>query len=254
MTNIQKLIKTELDVRKKKNPHFSLRSFAQRLEVSPAQLSQILNGKRPVTLKFIQNLVTRLDFSPTEAKTVLDQFVKDKGLKTNNDSKIDSKKQLNEEVFKLISEWYHLGILSLTKIKDAKADPRWVSSQLGISITEASQALTRLQKLGLIAVKPSFKQIAEPFEISSDIPSEAIRRYHKQNLNLAHDKIESIPNHLRDFQSITIPIHTSQIQKFKKLINDMLDLSLEISQKNNPDQVYNLNVQFFPITKIITKK
>jgi hypothetical protein len=33
-----------------------------------------------------------------------------------------------------------------------------------------------------------------------------------------------------------------------------LDLSLEISQKNNPDQVYNLNVQFFPITKITQKK
>ena len=37
-----------LEERKVRNPKYSLRAFAQHLDLSPAQLSLILSGKRPV--------------------------------------------------------------------------------------------------------------------------------------------------------------------------------------------------------------
>ena len=43
---LQKTLRERLDVLKTKNTSFSLRAFARLLDVSPASLSEFLNGKR----------------------------------------------------------------------------------------------------------------------------------------------------------------------------------------------------------------
>ena len=48
---LRPFLKMELDSRIKKNPSYSLRSFAKSLNISHAALSQILNGKRNLTKK-----------------------------------------------------------------------------------------------------------------------------------------------------------------------------------------------------------
>lgn len=247
MGSVQEIIQTEFETRKKKNPHFSLRSFARRLDTSPAQLSQIISGKRPVTLKFIKKVAEKLNYSPRETKSLVDRFITDKG---NTDTNLELKRiRLQEDQFKLIADWYHLAILSLTQLKEAKADPRWVSNQLGISISDASQALIRLERLKIISLNP-FKQIGQPIEAVSEIPSEAIRKYHKQNLALASEKLEEIPNEFRQFQSISLPINIADMDKYKKIIDQMLDLASDVQNGKSKNHIYNLNVQFFPITKI----
>lgn len=247
MESIQDIIKTEFETRKKKNAHFSLRSFARKLEISPAQLSQIMNGKRPITLKFIKKIAAKLNYSPREVKSLMDSFIKDKGGATPYH---DQKRiRLEDDHFKLIADWYHFAILSLTKLKEAKSDPRWIASQLGISITDASAALIRLERLGLIRTKPRFEQIGDPLEVSSDTPSEAIRKYHKQNLVLAIEKIEDVPNELREIQSICLPLQLSDISKYKKLVDQFINVAVENCNNNDADVIYNFNIQFFPITK-----
>lgn len=48
MNEIAQWVKTEFENRKAKNPHFSLRAFSRWLDISPAQVSQIISGKRRI--------------------------------------------------------------------------------------------------------------------------------------------------------------------------------------------------------------
>ena len=194
------LLRQEFEKRKGSNPNFSLRSFARWLNVSPAQLSQMMSGKRPVTFSTMRKICDRLGLSPSEWSDIALSILAEKKITTSNDFKF---KTLEEDKFKLIADWYHLAILSLTKTKGASGDTRWIARRLGITSETASDAVRRLVRLNLLQLKPEFKQIGDPFEVSSEVPSPTIRRYHQQMMQIMSEKIETVPNHLREFQSIT---------------------------------------------------
>lgn len=248
MEPIRNLLESEFKKRKERNANFSLRSFARWLGVSPAQLSQMMSGKRPVTLKTMKKISDRLGLSPMQSKKLMIALMKSEEPKEI--MKEIKKTQLKEDQFRLIADWYHLAILSLSHLNEVQADSRWVARRLGISFEEANQALLRLERMGLLEIKPKFKQISEPFEVVSDLPSEAIRKYHKQNLSLAIEKVDTVENPLREFQSLSIPVHLCQLNSFRTLINDFMDQALELSQGEVGNEVYHLNVQFFPVTVI----
>jgi plasmid maintenance system antidote protein VapI len=58
----------ELERRKKKNPRYSLRAFAQALQVDPSALSRILSGKQELSLQSCLRLVKQLTMSAEERK------------------------------------------------------------------------------------------------------------------------------------------------------------------------------------------
>jgi uncharacterized protein (TIGR02147 family) len=234
------------------NPNFSQRSFARWLGLSPAQLSQMMAGKRNITLKTLKKINDRLGVSPANSHELLNSVLRQKNLIVQSPSKKAS--LLREDKFALVADWYHLAILSLTKVKGAKSDPRWVASRLGIKVEEAHLAIQRLERMGILQCKPIFKQIGEPFEVVSAVPSPAIRKYHKHNLSLAIEKIETVDVSLRQFQSISIPTDTSVINAMKEEIDIFLARATEICNVTFPTEVYHLNIQFFPVTKTITTK
>lgn len=237
-------ITEEFAKRKARNPNFSIRAFAKWLDVSPAQLSQLMTGKRPLTPKTMNKIVNRLGLSPFEQRELAATVLK------QEQPTIQKREALSEDRFRLIADWYHLAILSLTKVKGAKADPRWIARRLGISVEEANQAIVRLERLGIISTKPMFKQIAEPFEVTSEIPSQAIQRFHKQNLQLAIEKLDTVPVHARQFQTVSINLEPSQVLKFKKFIDEFLDSAASKFENSKSNEIYNLNVQLFPVTKL----
>lgn len=245
----QKLLKEEFQKRREKNHNFSLRSFARWLGTSPAQLSQMMSGKRPVSAKSIKKFSQKLELSPFEKKellaTALDETTLQNGLTTEK-----KKLLLKEDQFHLIADWYHFAILALSKLKHAKSDPRWIARELGISAQQANEALQRMVRLGIVQLEPKLKQISDPIEVTSEAPSAAIRKYHKQNLNLAAEKLEMIPNTYREFQSISLALNPQQMKSFKKIIDQFLEQASQLEIPDNSKVIYNLNVQLFPVSKI----
>lgn len=247
MSELTDLLKVEFESRRKKNPQFSLRAFARWLGLSPAQVSQIMSGKRTITTKSFAKISDKLSLSPFEQKKYM--------YATKGKSQTDQgaqKKKLTEDQFRLIADWYHMAILSLTRVKDAKSDSRWIAQQLGITVQQANEATSRLVRLGCLQLKPEFKQIGEPFEVTSDIPSTAIRKYHQQCLQLAAEKIEQVSLEKRQIQSLNFPMSLKTLPKFKILIDTFLDDALSLTEKSGKQQeeVFQLNVQLIPVTQI----
>ncbi len=161
-SQIQKLLVAELEVRKKRNPQYSLRAFALSLGVSPAQLSQIISGRRNITIKSLQKISQGLGLAPSEVENYLKDWSLQKLDFQHEDPKVRNKKNLLDDEFKLISEWYHFAILSLVKLRGASTQPEWIAAKLGISERVAEEAVRRLQRLKILAPGTKLQQICPP--------------------------------------------------------------------------------------------
>lgn len=240
----------QLEVRRKKNPAYSLRAFARSLNLPAASLSQIMLGKRPLTLKTAMRIADRFDLSPNERQAFLSSVV---WQGASNDSPQDAKSytELEAETFAIISDWYHYAILSLGEIKPNFCDAKWIAKQLGITQVQARGALDRLFKLGFIKkVGPrGYTQCAPPLDIQCASKLMALRKYHRQNLSLAEKALDDEPIPLRDFNSMTMAIDPDKIPLAKEAIRKFRDTIATILETGDKRRVYTLAIQLFPISK-----
>lgn len=244
METFSEMLKSELQDRQKRNPNFSVRAFARWLEISPAQLSQLMSGKRRVSVTMGYKIVEKLGLSPLERQSLMTSLPG--WVETKKDSA--RVRQLQEDHFRLISDWYHFAILSLTRLPRAEGQPLWVSSQLGISIETAREAMDRLVRLGLLQLSPTFQQVGDPLNVNSEDPSPAIRKFHKQVLQLAAEKIDTTENQYKDFQGVTLAIDRKKIPIAKKIIDEALNKITETLESGTSNDVYSCSIQLFPLT------
>ncbi|MBX2987952.1 MAG: TIGR02147 family protein [Bdellovibrionaceae bacterium] len=249
-TDLRERLRDELKSRQKSNQAYSLRAFAQSLQLSPAQLSQIISGKRNVTPKVFDQIARRLNFSPFERRRLFEGTVA-------RDRQAGEEKrsfQLREDQFRLISDWHHFAILSLAKLKGAKNDPAWVAKRLNIKFYEAKEALLRLQRLDILDSGPCLSQKTDPLRIASGVPSEAIRKYHRQILALAEEKITETPLEARDFSAMTMAIDPKNIPLAKKAIESFQEEMVSLLEKGNCQAVYTFSCQLFPVTEALDER
>lgn len=240
------LLKKELDQRKQKNPRYSLRSFAKNLGMSPAQLSQLISGKRRFSTESLRQVSEHLRLSPEQASVLFSRTLLPAHISNPDEQR---RKLLAEDEFRTIADWYHFAILSLGKIRGAKADPFWIADRLGITPTEAREALARLVRLGILEDGKILKQIAPPLNIVSEIPSAAIQSYHHRVLNLAQEKLRDTPPARRDFSTITLATEASKIPEIRNMIEEFQDRLAAFAEPGNSQEVFIFACQFFSLER-----
>src|SRR5687768_8751661 len=108
MTTAGKILSEALARKKKKNASYSLRSLARNLSVSPAYLSQVINGKKRLSLLRSQQISRQLELTPQESAELTSPIKRLAKASTKY-----AKSFMDADCFQVISEWYHLPILDL---------------------------------------------------------------------------------------------------------------------------------------------
>jgi uncharacterized protein (TIGR02147 family) len=243
---LQDYLLSELIERKKRNSNYSLRSFARDLGISPGHVSSLINKRKPLTMRQATQIVSKLNLSPSEQRNFIASAFPMNGQPRNEE--LDHKR-LEDDEFALISEWQHLAILNLASLKNISSSPKLVAKRLNISSLQVIEAIQRLERLEYILVKDGkLKRLAKPLRTTTDIPSAAIRKYHKQNLELAKDKIDTVPIHLREFSSMVMPTNARNLARAKKMINDFKEKLCQELEIGSCKEIYTLNIQLFPLT------
>ncbi|MBI3016446.1 MAG: TIGR02147 family protein [Deltaproteobacteria bacterium] len=248
----------ELTKRTQKNPHYSLRAFSKTLKMSVAQLSRILSGTRPLTLKASEAITEALALSPEE-KNHLIQLIITKGQRqhssstqkrshasTNKDTFLD----LSIDAFTTISKWYHYAITELTFLKAFQSDPIWIAKILGINANEARAAIGRLKRLGILEEKKGrLTKASKPLTTTQDIPSAAIRSFHKEVLEKAILSLEQHEVHERDMSSMVMAADPKNIKTAKEKIKKFRRSLCKFLESGKPSRIYTLGIQLFPLSK-----
>lgn len=244
--NFRIFLKNELSRRCKKNPAYSLRSFARLIGISHTALSQILAKKRPLTVKTQKQIADVLSLSPEQ----LVSFQIPKHIVFEEQFKpavIDD--------FEIYSDWIHDAILELTQLKFFKGDLKWIANVLEVSTHQVSAAVDRLKRAKLLDIDSKGKW----HDLSADNTTShleegfthaAFKKYQKDILEKSIAALESLPREERDHSSLMLKFSKKNMKEAKKLIKEFrARFSVEAKTQSSRDDVFVLNISFYPISK-----
>lgn len=160
---------------------------------------------------------------------------------------------LHEYEKKIISRWYFLALLEIIYLSDFEPNAEWISKRFKNKIApeEAEETLQLLIDMGLL--KDENGKLIRTQKVlysGGNIPSEIIQNYHKQNIPIGIDSISDVDVTRRHLTAISMSVRDKDIPKLKKKIEEFQDEILDYVQTiESADDVYQLNIQFFPLTK-----
>ena len=246
---LQALLQQRLAEIRTRNPSFSNRAYAKRLNLSSGALSEILSGHRKVSPKLAERLCTQLAIDPQERAELLSQFPKKRayGVKAQLTS---TYLQLSSDQFQSIADGLHFSLMSLMNTADFKSSTAWMSQRLNVSEKQIKQALARLERMELIELSPEgeWSRTSVRYRTSDDIANASVKQSHAQSLEKAQLALQHVPVTERDFTSITMAIDTKQLARAKEIIRRCQDELSDLLESGQRDAVYQLCVQLFPLT------
>ena len=122
-----------------------------------------------------------------------------------------------------------------------------------VSAAEVSESLSFLVKANLLQ-KDKDGNYAQTDKVVTTGPMEftplAVRRLHRQMGEFALDAIENVPQDERHFSGLTLGITREAYEKIVQRIAEFRkDIIAIATSETATEEVYRLNVQFFPMTK-----
>ena len=165
---------------------------------------------------------------------------------------MDLGENLSNDLFQAVADWYHFAILELAEVSGQTLTPRRIATRLAISPVEAELALARLKKLGFLELntKTKFWKPAHDVSITkSGVPSEAIRKNHRQMLNIASAALDSVSVEMREFNSAIFALSPEQLPELRALLKTCRKsvATLAANSHSNSKRIFNLSMQLFPI-------
>lgn len=256
-----------LEQRRTKNSSYSVSALARDIGVSQSLLSRVLSGKRKLTLAQAQRMVLLLNLNKNDERKLIDATLKQSSEKISSDRRIRNKlesmaeqepkrreRHLESEKFTAIAKWYHLPLLTLLSTKGFRNDARWISKRLGILPIEAENAIDRLKLLGLIEEKDgTLVETNGHVEVMPKKSEEAVREHHAQMMNKAKEVMGTDVDHaaweMREISSLSMGVDTKNVKDAKELIRKFQQDMRTLLTKGSADEVYQFNVQLFPISR-----
>ncbi len=249
---LQKTLRERLDELKTKNASFSLRAFSRLLGVSPASLSEFLNGKRALSPKMIMKMADKLCLSPDEFTTLSDKLVRDKkGI--DAPARSDKKTiQIQNDQYFLVADWHYYAILCLAETDDFSSDSAWIAKRLKTSQKKISEALERLLRIGLLEYNSEGHLKYQDVQLitAEDTPNTSLKKRHSETLEAAKESLFTDDVMLRDFSSGTIAIDPKKLPQAKKMIREFQDQLFEFLESGDKTEVYEISMQIFPRSNV----
>ena len=161
--------------------------------------------------------------------------------------------RIEPDVFEYLSHWYYPTIREMTARPDFRLDCEWIADQLHPKIkpSEVERAIEVLLRLGFIVERDGQVERGEPtLTTGHEVNSLAIVNYHHQMIDLGKESIESIERQWRDISALTMCVRPDQIAELKQRIHAFRETLMQLTDAvEDPETVYQLNIQLFPLNQ-----
>ncbi|MBD67046.1 MAG: hypothetical protein CME62_17725 [Halobacteriovoraceae bacterium] len=248
-----------------RSPGFSLRAWARQLGMkSHGPLHAILRKQRKIPKNLVIPLIKSLKLEKDEEKyfeTLVDlsrakkpeevSFYQEKLAKL---SPVPLREIHDLEAYRYLTDPVHITVAEMTQLKSYQDSSVWLKQHLRINqnMRDLEIILDRLKNLGVIEKKGNkvHKPVKHLFT-KFDVPSEVVQDYHKFCANLANEQLSKQPVEEREYNALCFNIKKKDLPKIKEQIRDFVNKLVEEHEApaHKGDETYQLNVQFFSLTK-----
>jgi uncharacterized protein (TIGR02147 family) len=265
-TDYRSFLLAHVQDKRKENPNWTFGIWARSLGLKdPSSITKILQGQRHPGKQITERLVNYFNFKNNEGQYFSDLVafhkVKDdprlsvmlleKMGKQNPDL---SSRVLDDKTFSLISNWYCFAIREMVRLDRFFENPDWISKTFHFKVTpkEAERALALLIEVGLLVRSDTGKLAIQTglFKTKNDFANEALKRFHESSLENAKLAIRSIDVAEREITASVFAMKRSSIPRAKELIREFKDKFESLLEEDDADGVYQVNIQFYPLTKL----
>lgn len=264
-TDYRVFLNTYASQMKKSNPNWSLGSWALALKLkTTSSITKILKGERDAGEAITEKLINYFKFNqeqaqyfrdlvrlqkikkdPTLANILLDKI---KTLKTDEISK-----DIDEEDYSLLSNWFYFAICEMTRSKSFKQNYQWIASKLipKVPAEEIKKALYWLKKQDLLKtnaqgkLEPSYEKIYAINKKNSDV----LKLYYSQLIQNSQYALLNTDPKERLFTSLIVHVNSKSIERAQQLIAEFRTRFEKLMYDDEGDQVYMMQIQLYPITK-----
>lgn len=248
-TRFRQLLTRELAERQIKNPSYSVRAFSQRLGINHSALSEILNGKRRIGPHLGKRLASALMLDGETQASLIPQRTKQASHQRAS-RRPTFTAVLEADQYRLISDWYHFAILSLSETADFQSRSSWIANRLGITHKQAKDATARLLRLNLLTLQNGkLHPTGASFSSPDEIRDLGVRKTQHQYLSKAQASLESSQLDERDFIGMTMAIDPQKLPEAKRRIRRFRDELCGFLESGKKKEVYQLCVQLFSLSK-----
>jgi uncharacterized protein (TIGR02147 family) len=249
---------------KSRNPQLSLRAWARHLGFSNhVHLSLLLSGKRQLNSKVFSRIKAKLSLTETElhlltllmlrsrAETLEEQALLDQSL-TQLQPQLPSQ-TITTDLLRVLRRWSMLALLELFRLKDFRSDPKWMSRRLNgdLSAEQVTETLQALARLGVVRQKGQKWSLIHSEVFRSTPPDQVsphLRLLQKQFFELGIESLEETPVDQRELSTFSFAIDQTRVQEAKEYLRRFRKEFAAHFEAQEGDELYQLNVQFFPLT------
>jgi uncharacterized protein (TIGR02147 family) len=230
-----------------------MRSFAKSLSISSSTLTEILSGKRSISekmkwrlgenLRLTHKEISKFDHAPSKSKPVI--FKSSRPVL-----------EIDQDIFAIISDWYHYAILELTRVDGFQSSVEYISHALEIDKAEAQVAVERLFKLKFLEVDEDGRWFDATDEeglltnIQDKVTSVASKKMQKQILELSIKTLMSKSLEERNHTAMTMALDIGDLPKAMEKIKEFRrSLANELSKISRPTHVYHMHIGLYPVSR-----
>jgi uncharacterized protein (TIGR02147 family) len=249
--DIPSLLRERLRAAMRRNPRFSLRSFAKQLGIDHSTLSQVLRSRRRLSARALEAVGKRVGLSQEAIRA----YARSRKSPTSKNLPENVRRfHLDLDTFQLLSVWYHYAILELIQVQGFKTDSRWIANTLGIEVGDVNIALQRLLRLGLLEMSGRDRWIDKSGDAefrSTNLTEAACNQMNQEIHALAVDAIKRIPSQHRVHREVVVALDSRRLPRLKVLADEFVnELRSLVSESDTKDDVYQVEISFFPITTL----
>jgi uncharacterized protein (TIGR02147 family) len=251
--------------RKRQAAKFSYRFLSRRAGFkSPNFLKLVAEGQRNLGLESIAKVAKGLDLKRTEGE-YFECLVRMNQARSHDEKNrfyrrmmsvkgVGTVRKLENAAFEYFSRWYIPVVRELLLFGDRKSTPEDIAPFLSPSITpaEARHSVSILLSLGLIQKDPEDRWLPVETNLTTgpEIRSLVIANYHREMLRLASESMERFPPEERDVTAVVLSVRRDRMPEIKEKTAEFRKALLEMAtETEDPDQVVQVNVQVFPLTR-----
>jgi uncharacterized protein (TIGR02147 family) len=250
---------------KKKQPYFSYRYFCRKAGLtSPSHLKEVIQGKRKLTSKNIEAFAKGLGLNETDAGffRALVHFNQSSS-STEKRQYLDQMRGLRRRVsqttvpidrYEYYTTWYHVVLRELACLTNWKDDYRLLARLVNPSITaaQAREGIKFLLDTGFLRKNETgdYEQSAPAITSGSEVIAAGVRSFNRLMANRGAEAIDQFSPTERDIQSLVVGISAESYRLIKMEMQEFLSRIVRIvDDDKKADQVFNLNIQFFPLSE-----
>ncbi|HKP95394.1 MAG TPA: TIGR02147 family protein [Fibrobacteria bacterium] len=256
-------LKDSYQARKRANASFSFRYIGKKVDLDGGTVRHLFKGERNLNPALAGKLARvfglnnreRIFFeilvlfgqarSQAEKNHFLEKLFRLRDLKV---------KTLEERQHEYYRAWYHMAMRELLNFHPFDGDYQALGRMLqpAISPAEAKSALQVLLDVGLVEkdAEDGLRLTDKTITSGEGIRSLSLKNAQRTMAELACRALDDVPAPERDISGITFSLSAQGAERIKARLRECRRDLIEIAQRDqDPDRVYRMNLQFFPLSR-----